>query len=354
MQAHLYGESRNLGYACSYIPIEIIMAAGMGPYRILPEPAPSEADAYIHPQTCFFVKSLLANILKGAYSQINGIVLANSCDAMSRLADLVQQYSPDLPVMFLDVPKKKDDDSVKYFATELMRFANRLTKQYQISGITKDSLNKAIKACNQVRRLMEKVFALQTSGNTCEKCSDIFKLCMDGTRQDISSFTKSINDILSRMQPIGPSDAKSRIVLTGNAIFNANLIEHIENAGAAVAVVDTCLGERHYGTLVEEGTADPYEALAKRYLMKPPCARMEGIGQRILQLKEKVAGTGANGVICIVPKYCDFLLYEIPSLKDNIGVPFLICENDYSMDNEQIKARVDAFLEILEGGGRNA
>ena len=128
----------------------------------------------------------------------------------------------------------------------------------------------------------------------------------------------------------------------------------LTDAVAAVAVVDTCLGERHYGTLVEEDTADPYEALAKRYLMKPPCARMEGIGQRILQLKEKVADTGANGVICVVPKYCDFLLYEIPLLKDNVGVPFLICENDYSLDNEQINARIDVFLEMLEGGGRNA
>jgi benzoyl-CoA reductase/2-hydroxyglutaryl-CoA dehydratase subunit BcrC/BadD/HgdB len=353
MQAHLDGESRYLGYACSYVPLEIIMAAGMEPFRILPQPAPSEADTYIHPQTCFFAKSLLASLLKGVYSQINGIVLANSCDAMSRLADLIQQYSPDVPVVFLDVPKKKDADSVKYFTTELMRFAKRLTAQYQISGITEENLNKEIKACNQVRRLMEKVFALQTGGSRV-KGSDIFKLYIEGTRQDISHFTEGINDFLTKIQPIGPSDAKSRVVFTGNGICNASLIEHIENAGVAVTVVDTCLGERHYGTLVEEDTADPYEALAKRYLMKPPCARMEGIGQRIIQFKEKVASTTADGVICVVPKYCDFLLYEIPLLKDNAGVPFLVCENDYSMDNEQINARVDAFLEMLERGGENA
>lgn len=182
------------------------------------------------------------------------------------------------------------------------------------------------------------------------KGSDIFKLCMEGNRQDISRFTGSINDFLSRIQSVGPSNTKSRIVFIGNAICNSGLIEYIENAGGAVTVVDTCLGERLYGTLVEEDTVDPYEALAKRYLMKPPCARMEGIGQRIVQLKEKVADARADGVICIVPKYCDFLLYEIPLLKDNAGVPFLICENDYSMDNEQIHARIDAFLEMLEGG----
>jgi len=65
-------------YACSYVPIEIIMAAGLQPKRIIPEPRPSEADAYMHPNTCYHVKSLLASALAGNASQSGGIVIANS------------------------------------------------------------------------------------------------------------------------------------------------------------------------------------------------------------------------------------------------------------------------------------
>ena len=38
--------SGGMYYTCSYVPQEIILAAGMTPVRLIPEPRPSEADAY--------------------------------------------------------------------------------------------------------------------------------------------------------------------------------------------------------------------------------------------------------------------------------------------------------------------
>ena len=119
-------DTREVSYTCSYVPVEIIMAAGLVPQRMIPEPRPSAADAYIHPNTCYHVKSLLAAGLEGDVSRTAGMVLTSSCDGMRRLHDLWEEYVKDSPAVFLDIPKKKDPDSVEFFASELRRFAQNL------------------------------------------------------------------------------------------------------------------------------------------------------------------------------------------------------------------------------------
>jgi benzoyl-CoA reductase/2-hydroxyglutaryl-CoA dehydratase subunit BcrC/BadD/HgdB len=336
--------------------VEIITAAGMLPYRIVPKPAPAEADAWIHPQTCFFVKSLLAAALRGEWSQLSGLVLTNSCDAMSRLADLIREYAGDLPVIFLDVPKKRDADSIADFSSRLRNLASHLHEQYvDASGaLSADRLNEAIRRWNHVRRLMAEVFALQLPGNPEAKASDIFRLSQEGVQSDPLQFVDAVKRFLKRAGSGKSQGHGPRVVVTGNAIWDVAWIESIENAGARVAVMHTCVGDRNYAAPVAEDTSDPLGALAARYLLKSPCARMMGIRERIQHLRDHVTTYKADGVICVAPKYCDFQLYEIPLLSESAGVPFLAFENDYRPDNEQMNARLEAFLEMLVLGGDHA
>ena len=67
-------------HTCSYVPEEIIMAMGYQPRRFLPEGCLK--DAYVHPDTCGYVKSVLNAGIEGATSEAAGIFIANSCDAM--------------------------------------------------------------------------------------------------------------------------------------------------------------------------------------------------------------------------------------------------------------------------------
>ena len=77
--------SRTVLFTCSYVPEEIITAAGFVPRRVLPDAAPSDADGYVHPNTCGLLKSLLATGLAAKPGEAAGIVFANSCDGARRL-----------------------------------------------------------------------------------------------------------------------------------------------------------------------------------------------------------------------------------------------------------------------------
>ena len=350
MDARSRGNSRNVFYTCSYVPVEIMLAAGLMPQRIIPDPRPTNADAHMHPNTCYYIKSLLASAMAKDAAPAEGIVIANCCDGMRRLYDLWSEYVSDIPAIFLDVPKKKDADSIEFFASELRRFAASLEADLRGHTVTGEALEKAISVCNNVRLLMEEVLRLHKEKQSGVWGMSVFNLCLQGTSSSPPDFAGQLRDFISDPGNEKTSGDERRIVLTGNVVHRPDLIELIENAGGRVVALDTCIGTKYYDTTVKENSSDRFLTLAKRYLEKISCARMEGIEERGRRLKELVGDCKADGVVCSTVKFCDTYLYDIPSMRkecEEAGIPFLSIENDYEWTGlEQMKTRVEAFLDM--------
>ena len=96
----------HIAITCAYAPVEIISAAGFAPIRLIPFPRPSEAEPFIHPLTCGYVKSLLAAGMKNDLSEMAGIIIVNCCDGMRKLSDIWKNYVS-IPSLMLDVPKNR-------------------------------------------------------------------------------------------------------------------------------------------------------------------------------------------------------------------------------------------------------
>ncbi|MEE9491404.1 MAG: 2-hydroxyacyl-CoA dehydratase family protein [Dehalococcoidia bacterium] len=72
-----------MGYFCSYTPLEILTAANLVPYRFhgnIREPI-TEADAYLDPAICPYLKSCYDMVLKGRYDFLDGWITPDSCDS---------------------------------------------------------------------------------------------------------------------------------------------------------------------------------------------------------------------------------------------------------------------------------
>jgi benzoyl-CoA reductase subunit C len=236
---------QKVSYACSYVPEEIILAVGLIPKRIIPMPRPSEADAYMHPNTCHYVKSLLASGLGGDASGTDGIVFANSCDGMRRLHDLWNEYVTAVPALFVDVPKKNDPASIEFFAAELRRFADNLERTVPGSPVSDKRLEEAIGACNNVRRLMGEVFTLQRTTDSGMTGLSVLELCLDGARSHPAEFSEKLKEIIADSQGRKPSGNGPRVVLTGNVIHRPDSLRYAcqgefagPHAGACREVLD--------------------------------------------------------------------------------------------------------------------
>lgn len=343
--------ARRIGHACSYLPEEIIAAAGFLPRRIVPRARPAEADAHIHANTCHYVKSLLAAALDGDTPRLDGFVITNSCDGMRRLHDVWREFVPGVPAFFLDVPKRRGPDAIALYTSELRRLAQALERRFPNAEVSDERLEDAIRTFNATRRRMSEVLTLQKRVAPRVRGSDFFDLTSEAAELPPSELHDRIDRLLWQADD-GPAPAPGpRLAISANVINRPDLLTLIENSGAHVVALDTCFGTRHYDLLVEEATGDPMTALAERYLLRSPCPRMHGLEQRFRYVKELVQTSGAAGLIYSTVKFCDSHLYDLPLLEEDFrraGIPFLWLENDYEWSGlGQLRTRVQAFLEML-------
>jgi benzoyl-CoA reductase/2-hydroxyglutaryl-CoA dehydratase subunit BcrC/BadD/HgdB len=119
--------------------------------------------------------------------------------------------------------------------------------------------------------------------------------------------------------------------------------------GASIVVEESCTGTRSFWDLVDE-QKDPWTALAERYL-KIPCSCMtpnQGRIDSIIELAEKF---DVDGVVYYTLQSChgyNIERYKVGKALKEANIPMLAIETDYSdADLEQIRIRVEAFLEML-------
>jgi benzoyl-CoA reductase subunit C len=348
-----------IGWLCSCVPEEIILAAGLLPTRLIGDgETAAVADAYIYANLCPYVKSILALGLKGKAEHLDGLVFARSCDGMRRMCDVWRSYVDTRFVYMLEVPKNTDEASVEYFASQLRRFARALEQEFG-KEITPASLKKAIKTTNQVSRQMQHIYRMQRKLPLPLSGSEVFKLGLEGMQADKKSFIARSKKYYSDAKSVtGPHDkvSKARILITGNVIDRPDLFHIIEAAGADVVAADLCTALRYFEHPVDEDSDDLYLALARRYLDKPRCPRMTGLNERLAEVKELVKTYAVDGVIYTSVKFCDQHLADAPYFMEKLGddgVRVLFLENDYTWGNTgQLRTRVEAFIEMLDNRRR--
>lgn len=344
-------EPVTIAYACSLVPVEIIAAAGLSPVRLIPQGRCTDADGRIHPNTCCYVKSMLSDLDGGSCSDIGGMVFANSCDGMRKLFDIWTDLKSSPPAFFIDIPKKSDPDSIRYFSSVLRTLAAELEERYSGRAVTPERLNAAIRQSNRLRSEVSDLFSRQARPDSAVKGSNVFPLLLSKREAEIANHVKRIVQDSSGQTDKYVGDGRPRILITGTILSSPEVVDAIEERGAHVAAFDICFGPRHYGTPVKEDTPDPFAALAERYLLRPPCPRMMGIADQVDYLKSTATETKANGVIVSAVKYCDQFLYGLPLLQEGvreIGVPVLVLDNDYEWsDIERTRIRIETFLETI-------
>ena len=141
-----------IGYFCSSMPIELVTAADMLPFRLRATGSTGTelSDSYFSSINCTFPRHAFNMALKGEYNFVDGVVIFNSCDHIRRIYDhWIRQL--DTPfVKILSLPKKSGDSQVEWFRSELAILRENMESQFGIK-ITDEKLREAIKLHNEIR-----------------------------------------------------------------------------------------------------------------------------------------------------------------------------------------------------------
>lgn len=344
-----FPKKERVGWTCTYLPLEILEAADLIPFRILPETTTEKADSYLDPNFCPFIKASLEKALSGGYSFLSGLILLNTCDGMRRLFDAWRFYCKPTFSYLLDLPRVIHPSSVAFFKESLKDLIHQLDVHFG-RKITEDDLQMAIERANKSRALVTRLFSLQGRGEPPLTHGDILEILSESWKTDRFSF----NQALEKFIPLIGENQRvcsetPRIMVTGSLLDGSALIRMIEELGGVVVASDLCNGQRTLNWV--NLNSDPLFSLSRSYLGKPPCARMHDTKRRIEGLKQQLIESHAQGLIYFSLKFCDPFLYEVPALEEalkGIGIPMLFIEGEYTgKPSGGWRTRVQAFLEVI-------
>lgn len=352
-----------IGWVCTYTPIEIIIAAGFYPYRILPTTDPSLANSYLDSNFCPYVRSCLGEALEKRSEYADNLIIVNSCDAMRRLYDAWRHYVRGTFIYLLDLPRDDSAKDIQYYQDNLQSLINELEEKFKIK-ISEDLLYQAILLCNKTRELLAELSDLYINEKVSLSALEFLQMVkgsmvfpQEEYNRLLEKFIKDAKkeeNILSNCSGIRN---KSKILITGTIMDDLSIAEVIEDYGGKIVFVDMCTGNRYFQNQIPLKTSkkinnNPLKLLAEYYLSKTPCPRMMNLEKRWEYLLKIIKDNQVEGVIFYNLKFCDTSFFELPIIRERLqkyGISSLCLEGEFaSSTSGRIKTRIQAFLEVLE------
>jgi benzoyl-CoA reductase subunit C len=349
-----------VGFTCSYVPEEIIYAAGLLPFRMrgIGTTSTSIADTYFGPVICSFPKCILQLAGEGKYDFLDGVILTPGCDSIRRIDECWRKAAEDshgtFPAfhLYYGVPHKVTEYSLEWFEGETRKLLESLERHFGIT-ITTDDLKHAIREYNRGRVLLTKLDELRSREKVPITGADATSVIIAANAMPRGTYNQLLKDLLDELgRKKGGIKGRKRLLLGGSANDDVDLVSLIESSGGMVVADTLCFGSRSYTDLIDED-GDPVVAIARRYLSHKLCPRMFGsYKQRLAFMKERIQQANVDGVILQNIRFCDMhgsenSLYERD--LEALGIPCLKIEREYGplVEEGRIKMRVDAFMESL-------
>lgn len=344
-----------VGFLCTYIPEEIIHAAGILPVRITgdsEEIALDEANALLHIYVCSFARSCLQLARQGKYNFLDGFVGANTCDPIRRLGDVWEHFIPIPFFHVLRVPKKFTQDALDLFLIQVGKLKEELEK-FVGHPISDESLRDSIRVYNRNRELIRKLLDLRRADKPPISGTEMLEIMNARFRMPVEQHSELLEDLLKEVSESPRAlEGRFRIMFIGSMMNNPDFIRSLEDLGGLVVVDELCTGTRCTWDLVD-GTLPPVEALSRRYLHHFPCPRMVPAEERFKRVLNLIRDYRVDGVIVQMLRYCAPYSRHQAILSDRFKqeeIPVLPLDIEYGMGGiGPVRTRVQAFYEMLEG-----
>lgn len=359
---HRKNGGKVVGTFCVFVPDEVIQAAGAigvglcaGSQFWVPD-----GEKYLPRNLCPLIKAVMGAKTSRTcpyFESADLIVGETTCDGKKKCWELLDEH---IPVYVMDLPQMKREKDTSAWFEEISDF---ITKMELLTGnkVSAEALGEKIDLINKKRAVLQRLYdtrkasPVPISGKDCLLITQL--AFFDDPARFITKAAELCDELEQRVAEgagIFPEDAP-RVMIAGTpqAIPNWQLHHIIETAGAAVVCEETCTGTRYFENLVTPAgntQEEQIQALAERYI-KINCACFTPNEARIDDIKRLIKEYHVDGVIYYNLQFCHGYNVEYRKVERALkeeGTPVMMVETDYSgNDAEQVRTRVEAFLEML-------
>jgi bzd-type benzoyl-CoA reductase N subunit len=344
-----------VGYFCTVVPKELLLAAGLLPFRMRATGSTGTdlADAYFTRLNCSFARNCFNQALAGKFDFLDGLVGINSCDHIRRVHDNWKRQVDTGYLAFLTLPHQTGPDQIAWYAQELRNLRKSLEEHFGLE-IKDDDVRRAISLANETRRLQRQLYALRKRTRPSLTGAEALVVMVAGTAMPNEEYNELLTELLAQLdQADGVDGYRARLMVTGGMLDDPSWIQAIEDVGGLVVTDGTCFGTRIMWEDIDEGARNPLEALARYYLAdRPSCPRLVDKQESRRDFTVAMAREfDCDGIVGEKMTFCDMWNVESYFLEADLkeeGIPFLKVEREYiTSGTGQLKTRVQAFIESM-------
>ncbi|MDR3088637.1 MAG: 2-hydroxyacyl-CoA dehydratase family protein [Desulfobulbaceae bacterium] len=357
-----------VGIYCIYAPAEIILAADAICVSLCGTKQDSipAAESVLPRTLCPLIKSSYGFLVNDScpYLAASDLVIGETtCDGKKKMFEIM---AADKNLFVMHLPYDQASEMALTSWQEQFHLLVARLEQDLSARITREKLLAAIAVVRRERQALKRVFdsakhkpAPVTGMQLLELA---FKTSFLPDKEEGISLLNAVADELETRIKTGQSpftDQTPRIILTGvpTGMGSHKVVALLEECGASVVCIDNCVGYKKTRIAIDAAPDASQDeiiaALAKRYLAIP-CSVMTPNPNRFATLKELALDFAADAVVDLSWQGCHTYNVEARAVKEfvntELGLPCLRLESDYSTgDSEQLRTRIEAFLEMLPG-----
>lgn len=332
------------------MPLEIIMAAGFTPYKILGDVHQSNdpADKYLSSFFCPAARSWLTEALARS-DQWAGIIFAQGCNASNRHYDVWKVHVRTPFLHWFGAPMLESEAAKKYYRVELNRLISHLESHFGVK-ITPEKIREAIGKSNEIKNKLNRLAALRSLKDISnrEYLAAVIK-CLTSPVDEVSAWLDAEIQSWSA-RPAFPSD-KKRFLLTGSDVTYVEWMDTLDECGIRIVRDDLSVGERFFATQIPD-RGDPLDAIGDYYMNIPRPATRPNIQKRLDYLYKTLVETKVDGILSQNLKFCEPYAYDSVPVNNALkakGYKVIHLERDFTpAADQQLANRLAAFVEMME------
>lgn len=337
-----------------YPPLELLSSLGLTPIvlwnlgRWLP--MTPNADMHVQQYACSVSRRLAEAVSGPTGEAFDGLFMYNSCDTLRNLPELLQLVRPELPLSRIHVPQTVPQGTfiMDYLAREIENLIKHLEVEYNVSYSDK-AFAESVEKYRRIRSLARQIQQAAAQGRlSFAAYTQIMNEAWLSPLEKQESMLQNLLDLATKP----PQDSPVKIMLSGVLPPPGPIMALIEQAGIRVVANDIgSLGRSMEFT--PENFNNAAEYYQQLYFDHPPCSTLLFSGPaRHADLPLKARECGAQGVIFVGEKFCEYEYFEFPLMQNalnGLGMPSLVLE--IALDDRNnvgaFRTRIEAFAEML-------
>ncbi len=345
------------------VPEEYILAAGMLPLRIAPDPGGSleYADRYL--EACFDpqVRSQFDRIVRPGEKPWDYLAVSNSTDVLVRtylyLREL-RRTEPEAGVpdtAFIDWLFTPSPVFRRYNEARAADFRRR-TEEWAGRAVTDGDVREACEVLNGERSAMGRIYALRQEALPRVSGTEALVIAGAGFYMDRARHRDLVNAVADAAAA-WPEIPGPRLFFSGTEQFTLTVYGYLEEAGGVIVGEDQDCGMRYYQRLTDR-ESPPETAVADRYIRRVPSPKKAGVSRRVEALCCQALESRAAGVAVCMNRFEEAASWDFPEEKKALEAEGVraaeFCRLPWPPEgDETLRGRMGDFVRMLKGGGEN-